>query len=591
MNPMPFDFDFMVQPTATFFTSHQVELVLSLLEEHVHPISIPGYVRRRYSGVDLTVQDVNAIKYGQFHVSGSEFHVRMLNSSNLIAIDVVDDFFQLLPTVPSLHCIRGYIEEEYGFVIDDSDLVDLYDGAFHVAGPKTIDSTTKRKFFVPRSDSSEAVWMFERGCSTTFLSQYVWYRFGSHLPAQEVIALSVASQEEIARDAALNYIVSSAPPPPGSIPTCLKQTARRGPPPPPIITSGSPRPKKGLYAVQSQGGTYTANPAVLCHHEDGSYTLLDDLEPTPDYECHVPSDSSTSPSSVHSCTLLSTDSDEDPAYSDSGRLDPIHWTSDEDMSYSDLDSDSDLDSADYSMISSESSRVLVHLRDGDYLINLDQPDHEWIRVPDHRPFGSTPLEDDLPWFPGSAERYFDTPSAMFRWAMDVETDNETHSPQAHGFGEVMLTANQDDLFSLLDSEEKDLDIILGSAHMDVDSEEDLVLDELDIMSPLRHVEGQILQPDQELADLPTLVTTILRQLNSESDAEPLSPVSISMGTPIFFDQDLESAAINEGIGLGNADDHLDGTKVQLDLESRTRNHFLQPPSPKRRSSLGCGRRM
>lgn len=159
MDAMPYELGFMVQPTAIFIKMAELEMVLSLLSQHVDPASIPEYVRRTCSGLALTVNDIEAIKVGMFHISESDLPVRMMSSGNLIVSDLVDDFFLLLPTISSLQGMKDQLEKDYGFVIDDIDLLDLSKGAFHVAGRQCIDNTTKDKIFM-----SEAVWLFEKGC-------------------------------------------------------------------------------------------------------------------------------------------------------------------------------------------------------------------------------------------------------------------------------------------------------------------------------------------------------------------------------------------------------------------------------------------
>ena len=192
MDPLPYGFDFMVQPTATYLTIHQVELVFGLLRDEVDLISIPKIVRKKCLGVDITVKEVEAIRDGFFHVSGSCFDMRMSTSGNLIAIAAVDDFFLLLPSFSSLPDVRPYLEEGYGITIDDSDLLDLSDGAFHIAGPPTIEITTGDKVFIPKTWSSEVLWMFEQGCSSEFLSAYAWFKFHAYLPTMESVPWSKA---------------------------------------------------------------------------------------------------------------------------------------------------------------------------------------------------------------------------------------------------------------------------------------------------------------------------------------------------------------------------------------------------------------
>ena len=271
--------DFMVQPTAIFVNRDQLELVLALLDEDVDPISIPEYVRLRVSGVDLKVEDIEAIRDGEFHVCGPDFHVRIASSGNLIASEVIDGFFQALPTVSSLHSLRDHIQREYGFVINDHDVLDIFDGSFHVAGPRMIDFSATGNVFVPRSVCSEAVWLYDRGCTSEFVSKYVWYRFHCQLPARVLVRLALA----VAKDNTFKYpavvaVVNSAPSVPVSKAPCLKQTPRRAPPPLPIITSGPIPISSKVQAVRLSGGTFTANPAVLCHLDDRTYTMVADFE-------------------------------------------------------------------------------------------------------------------------------------------------------------------------------------------------------------------------------------------------------------------------------------------------------------------------
>lgn len=278
----------MVQPTAIFIKMAELEMVLSLLSQHVDPASIPEYVRRTCSGLALTVNDIEAIKVGMFHISESDLPVRMMSSGNLIVSDLVDDFFLLLPTISSLQGMKDQLEKDYGFVIDDIDLLDLSKGAFHVAGRQCIDNTTKDKIFM-----SEAVWLFEKGCPSQFVSQYVQYRFRSHLPAQELIGLALKPDDDMAEDVMLNAVVKSAYSSPPLASPCLKQTSRRAPPPPPILTF-SALPMPGVYAEQLFGGTYTANSAVFCHRDNGTYSMMADLVGSPNSNDDFPSSTCSS---------------------------------------------------------------------------------------------------------------------------------------------------------------------------------------------------------------------------------------------------------------------------------------------------------
>ena len=278
---MSSDLDFMVQPSAIFIKMNELGLVLSLLAKHVDPILISENVRQKCTGLYLTLEDIDAIKNGHFHVAGSDFSVRMMSSGNLFASDVASKFFVLLPKVCSLHFMRRHLEAVYGFSIADSDLLDLYDGAFRIAGRQFVDITTKDKSFVPRWDCSEAVWLFEKGCPGEFVSQYVWFRFHTHLPARELIHLALKGDEDMAEDdALLDAIINCTHRPLPLNPPSLKQTSRRSPPPPPIMTF--PRlPLEDVDAVQLSGGTYTANSSVIWHHEDGEYTLFADFMCSP----------------------------------------------------------------------------------------------------------------------------------------------------------------------------------------------------------------------------------------------------------------------------------------------------------------------
>lgn len=403
MDPMPFDLDFMVRDTAVFINLHQLELVLLLLDEHVDPSSIPEYVRKRLSGVELTVRDVVEIRNGNFHISGSNFHVRV-SSGNFVHIDIVDDYFSHLPTISSMSDLQRQFQDEYGVQIDDHDMLDIFYGMFHVVGPKTIDLTTKEKHFVPRSDLTEAIWMFERGCSADFISRYVWYRFHSRLPAHELVRLALANNEEIVDDAALFAILNSAPATVRPNPPCLKQTARRAPPPLPIMTF-QVFDDPNAEAVRRCGETYTANPAVICHLGDGTYSLYTD------FQGHLESTSNT-PTSTHS---------------------------DETDSGSESDSTSD-----DSIMSDVSSRVLVHLQDGDYLVDFEQPDLDWIQVPRLASRDHSPEDDRLSWFQSATEMYLE---------QDLDTDFAGLPNLGHSTLDNLETESGDDLQSLLSDRE------------------------------------------------------------------------------------------------------------------------------------------
>lgn len=536
VDPMPFDIDFMVRETSVFINLHQLELVLLLLDEHVDPNSIPEYVRKRLSGVDLTVRDVVEIRNGNFHISGSDFHVR-LSSGNFVHIDIVDDYFSLLPTISSMSDLQRQIQDEYGVQIDDHDMLDIFYGMFHVVGPKTIDLTTKEKRFVPRSDLSEAIWMFERGCSADFISRYIWYRFHSRLPAHELVRLALANREEIVEDAALFAILNSAPAYVRPNPPCLKQTARRAPPPMPIMTFPQVFDGPDVEAVRRYGETYTANPAVICHFDDGTYSLYTD------FQGHLESTSNT-PTSTHS--------DE----TDSG-------------------SESDSTSED-SIMSDVASRVLVHLQDGDYLVDFEQPDLDWIRVPQLASRDHSPEDDRLSWFQSVTEMYLDSP---------VTDDRGIQSPS-----------------------QIDLDI-------DSNSDDDLPLEEL---APAHHanpfcsspIEVQEQDLDTDFAGLPNLGHTTLDNLETESD--DLQSLFSEREGSILFDQEVNAIFAEAGfVDLERGNPYSD-TLLHLDLERGQPQSeilfdvadpslddedplFLEPPRKKRKSSslssLGCSKQL
>ncbi|ERF72055.1 hypothetical protein EPUS_04973 [Endocarpon pusillum Z07020] len=532
--PMPFDLDFMVRETAVFINLHQLELVLLLLDEHVDPIDIPEYVRERLSGVELTVKDVVEIRNGNFHISGSNFHVRM-PSGNFVHIDIVDDYFSLLPTISSMSELQRQFQDEYGVLIDDHDMLDIFYGAFHVVGPKTIDLTTKEKHFVPRSDLSEAIWMFERGFSADFISRYVWYRFHSRLPAHELVRLALANNEEIVEDAALFAILKSAPARVRPYPPCLKQTARRAPPPLPIMTFPQVFDDPDVEAVRRSGETFTANPAVICHFDDGTYSLYTD------FQGHLESASNT----------------------------PTSTYSDE------TDSGPESDSISEESIKSDvASRVLVHLQDGDYLVDLEQPDLDWIQVPRLASRDHSPEDDRLSWFQSATEMYL-------------------HIPVTDDCGIQSLSQMELDIDSNFDN--------------------DLALEELTLAhhpNPFRShpIEVQAQDPDTDFAGLPSLGHTTLDNLETESGGDFESLFSDTEGS-ILFDQELDAIFADAGfVDLERGNPHSDSI-LDLDLErGQPQSEMLfdvadpslddedpfllqEPPRKKRKSSslfsLGC----
>lgn len=273
---MELDIDFMVQGSSTYYNLKQIHLVLTLLQEYVDPQSIPDHVRQKVSGVDLTADDVLAIQDGRFHFSGSGFYMRMMKSGNHIAIDVVEEFYLVLPEVHSLDELRAYIEAEYEVVIDDYDLIDLYDGAFTIAGEETIDLTTEAHQFIPRSQCSEILWMVEEGCSADFVSKYVWCKYHARISPAEVTKLAWTHELTLAAKR-WSRILSKRCQSSSFDAPCLKQTSRRKQPPLPIITATLTLPEPKVYAEQLKGGTYTANPDVLYHNNDGTYTTVDDF--------------------------------------------------------------------------------------------------------------------------------------------------------------------------------------------------------------------------------------------------------------------------------------------------------------------------
>ena len=538
VDPMPFDLDFMVRETAVFINSHQLELVLLLLDENVDPISIPEYVRKRLSGVELTVKDVVEIRNGNFHISGSNFHVKV-PSGNFIHIDIIDDYFSLLPTISSMSDLQRQFQYEYGVQMDDHDILDIFYGVFHVVGPKTIDLTTKEKHFVPRSDLSEAIWMFERGCSADFISRYVWYRFHSRLPAHELVRLALANDEEIVEDAASVAILNSAPARVRPNPPCLKQTARRAPPPLPIMTFPQVLDEPNVEAVRRSGGTYTANPAVICHFDDGTYSLYTDFQGHPE-------SASNTPTSSHS-------------------------------NETDSESESDSTSED-SIMSDVASRVLVHLQDGDYLVDLEQPDHDWIQVPRIASRDHSPEDDRLSWFQSATEMYLDIP---------IPDDCGIQS--------------------------------LSQMDLDIDSnfDDDLTLEELTLAhrsNPFRShpIEIQEQDPDTDFAGLPNLGHTTLDNLETESGDDLQWLFSDREGS-ILFDQELDAIFADAGfVDLERGNPYSDAI-LDLDLEQGQPQSeilfdvadpslddedpffVLEPPRKKRKSSsvfsLGCSKQV
>lgn len=276
LDPIPSNFNFMIQTSATYVTGEQLALVFSLLAEHVDPISIPEYVRQRVRGVALDVEDVEAIRDGHFHISASREYMKMMSSGNLITIDLVDDFFILLPTMRSLHHMRSFIEKEYDFVINDDDLLDLYDNSFTMAGSEAANITTKSKAFLPARFGSELFWLWGRRCSGEFLSQYMWYKFHLQILPDEVEEIGSNHLERL-QAAFLESLRTDRFPPSAFEPPCLKQTPCRRQPPSPIITTAPPPSEELGQAEQLQGATYTANPFVLSHNDDGSYTTMSDF--------------------------------------------------------------------------------------------------------------------------------------------------------------------------------------------------------------------------------------------------------------------------------------------------------------------------
>lgn len=368
MDPMPFNFDFMVQPTATYLTIHQVELVFGLLKEKVDPISIPEYVRQRLSGVDLTVEDVKALRDGNFHVSGSGFYVRMATSGNLMSIDAVDEFFRLLPKVTSLADIRPHLEEEYGFTISDADLLDLCDGGWHIDGPRTIEITTRDKVFMPKAYFSEALWLYGQGCTSEFLSAYAWYKFHAYLPAAEVVRLALKADQDLHE--ALNPTVKSGPWTSAFQPNCMKRSSRRAPPPPPIITACPvPRDIRGAEAVRLDPGS----------NSDSDYSL----------NCH------------------------------------------------------------------DSSHAVVHHKDGDFIIDRDQPDTVYMPLRCMSPCFD-PMAGDFPELPDTA------------WI-------ESEISRSQGIRKLMANADQNGLPSFRELDDQDPVFIIGSPTSSITSEEEGLL--------------------------------------------------------------------------------------------------------------------
>ncbi len=383
-NPMEPDIDFMVQSSATYFNLQQVDLVLTLLQERVDPKSIPDYVRQKVSGVDLTVEEVLAIQDGRFHFSGSGFYMRMMHSGNFIAIDVVEDFYLVLPEMCSLDEMRTYIEEEYEFVIDDYDLIDLYDGSFTIAGEETIDLTTETRHFIPRSQCSEILWMDEEGCSADFVSKYVWFKYRAQISSPEVIKLAWTHELTLAAkrwsQVLTTRCLSSSFNPP-----CLKQTPRRKQPPLPIITASLVLPERKNYAEQLQGETYTANPDVLCHNNDGTYTTIDDFLAGVEGRCDFLSqDSSDSLSHTSKMDRYSGD--------DSDRCwDPIYWRSirnskrvGDNETTRNRESDPSSLSA-WSMVSDGPPPLGARGNDGHHITNPHQPGPQWNQLPQDPP--------------------------------------------------------------------------------------------------------------------------------------------------------------------------------------------------------------
>jgi hypothetical protein len=143
--------DFMVHQGACYITGAQLQMVFSLLDEKVDPISIPEYVARRTSGVDLTTDDVEEIKNGDFHMSSSGFHVRMSTTGNFVHIDVINDYYLVAKSASSMESVKAQLEEEHGIALGDHDILDMSYGSFQIVGPETMDLVTRDKFIHLRS--------------------------------------------------------------------------------------------------------------------------------------------------------------------------------------------------------------------------------------------------------------------------------------------------------------------------------------------------------------------------------------------------------------------------------------------------------
>jgi hypothetical protein len=356
----PYEPDFMVQETAGYVTGRQLQLVFSLLEEKVDPISIPEYVNQRESGVLLTVQDVKGIRNGGFHVAGPDFCVRMPTTGNIFHINVINGFFLVAKVASSMEHVKYLLGEDYAVELSDHDILDMSYGSFQIAGPETIDLMTKAKSFVPRAYSSEAAWMVERGLPCNFVRQYVRYRFSIHISFGELVHHVVG--------AAVKELIDSVPPTrPFLNPPCLKQTARRAQPPLPIITFTA-EISKDSHAERVDGGTFTANPLVHRHNDDGSYSIR------ADHDAEFGSDS---------------ESDSGSSSYSGEKSDP--------GSYSCSGSESDLDSKPADSIMDDiRSRVRLELEGGgNYLLDLNNPGNVCVQVKPPGPGEFSLFEDAI----------------------------------------------------------------------------------------------------------------------------------------------------------------------------------------------------
>ena len=425
--------DFIVHEGACYITGTQLQLVFTLLDEKVDPVSIPEYVGRRTSGVDLTVEDVEEIKNGDFHMSSSDFHVRMPTSGKFIHIDVINDYYLMAKSASSLGSVKSQLEDEYGIVLSDHDILDMSYGSFHIAGRETMDLATKDKTFVPSSFISEAAWMLDRQLPCDFVLQHLWYRFHVRLSFEELIHQAVMKYQDLLDRAALKELLQTSISRPAPNPPCLKQTARRALPPLPIIIFPAPIAEDSK-AERVAGWTFTANPDVLCHQDDGAYSMRADFE--------------------------------------------------------DSDLDSDSKPAD-SIMADIYSRVLIQLEEGDYLVDLEKPGVECIKVRNPTDGAFSPTDDTLT----SSSGRIVYPSSPFS-LLDMQSRESSEWSASTG-----------------DDTDDDTDIGVS---------QDSVLEESTLESDTNSPDKPATKPETpDLADLPTLGKTIQEGLGWDNDEDLL----------------------------------------------------------------------